>query len=97
MLHAGLGSTHVNRFLSTINIPAPCHKTSKKREREVGPLIESAAKRSCGRTRLEEHAVSSATTEAAGKDSSEEPGGQRQREADATTQDPDATDVGVAI
>ena len=47
MLHAGIGASHVNMFLTTMNIPCPTRTTSKKREREVGMILETAAKRSC--------------------------------------------------
>ena len=47
MLHAGIGPTHVNALLTSINIPAVGESTIKSREREVGPKIEEVAKESC--------------------------------------------------
>ena len=47
MLHAGIGPTHVNELLSSINVPSIGESTLKAREREVGPQIEKLAKESC--------------------------------------------------
>lgn len=47
MLHAGVGPTHVNALLSSMNIPPIARNTLKRREREVGPAVEKVAKRSC--------------------------------------------------
>ena len=47
MLHAGIGPTHVNALLTSVNLPAVGESTLKAREREVGPAIEEVAKRSC--------------------------------------------------
>ena len=47
MLHAGIGPTHVNELLSSINVPSVGESTLKAREREVGPQIEKLAKESC--------------------------------------------------
>ena len=47
-LHAGIGQTHINNVLSTINIPTINSSTFKRREREVGKAIENVAKASCG-------------------------------------------------
>ena len=47
MLHAGVGETHINNFLTSLDIPPICHKTVKKCEREVGVVVESEAKDSC--------------------------------------------------
>ena len=46
-LHAGIGQTHINNVLSTINIPTINSSTFKRREREVGKAIENVAKASC--------------------------------------------------
>ena len=54
MLDAGIGPSQVNTLLSGMNIPPVCAKTLKGREREVGPVIESMAKRSCKRALEEE-------------------------------------------
>ena len=47
MLHAGIGVTHVNALLTSINLPAVGQNTLKAREREVGPAIEAVARNSC--------------------------------------------------
>lgn len=47
MLHAGIGPSHVNALLTSINIPSVGQNTFKAREREVGPAIEEVAKASC--------------------------------------------------
>ncbi|PFX19079.1 hypothetical protein AWC38_SpisGene16524 [Stylophora pistillata] len=47
MLHAGIGPTHVNELLSSINIPSLGESTLKAREREVGLQVEKLAKESC--------------------------------------------------
>lgn len=58
MIHAGIGNTHVNAFLTALGIPEIHHKTLKKMERLVGPIIESAAKDSCNRASLLEKSIS---------------------------------------
>ena len=47
MLHAGIGPSHENALLTSINIPPVSQSTFKAREREVGPTIEEVAKTSC--------------------------------------------------
>lgn len=47
MLHAGIGPSHVNALLTSINIPPVSQSTFKARERDVGPAIEEVAKTSC--------------------------------------------------
>ena len=47
MLHAGIGPTHVNELLPSINVTSLGESTLKAREREVGPQIEKLAKESC--------------------------------------------------
>ena len=47
MINAGVGATHLNFILSTMNIPLVHHTTLKRREKEIGGHIEHAAKRSC--------------------------------------------------
>ena len=46
-LHAGMGHTHVNHLLSTMNVPTISHKAYKVREREVGSCVEALVKESC--------------------------------------------------
>ena len=43
MLHAGIGETHVNNLLTSMNVPPIHHKTLKRREREAGKGIETVA------------------------------------------------------
>ena len=47
MLHAGIGETHLNNFLTALDVPPICHKTLKKMERRFGVALETTAKRSC--------------------------------------------------
>ena len=47
MLHAGIGATHVNALLTSINLPTVHENTLKAREREIRPALEKIAKRSC--------------------------------------------------
>ena len=47
MLHAGIGPSHVNSLLTSINLPAVAENTLKAREREIGPVIEKVAQESC--------------------------------------------------
>ena len=46
-LHTGVGNTHLNNLLSTLNVPAMNSSTFKNREREAGKAIELVAKNSC--------------------------------------------------
>lgn len=47
MLHAGIGPPHVNALFTSINLPPVSKNILKVREREIGPAIESVAKKSC--------------------------------------------------
>ena len=47
MLHAGIGATHVNAFLSSLNIPPLSEHTLTNRQREVGNALEYVANKSC--------------------------------------------------
>ena len=47
MLHAGIGPTHVNAMLASLNVSVIGESTLKAREREIGPAIEKVAKSSC--------------------------------------------------
>lgn len=47
MIDAGMGATHVNAFLTAVNIPPIPPKTLKSHERYVGKKIEAAAQQSC--------------------------------------------------
>ena len=44
-LHAGIGNTHLNNLLSTMNIPTMNHRLFKKREREIGNVVENIARK----------------------------------------------------
>ena len=44
MLHAGIGETHINNLLTTMNLPHISHKSLKKRENEIGSVLELFAK-----------------------------------------------------
>ena len=46
-LHAGLGNTHLNNLLVTMNVPTMNHNLFKIREREVGNALEKVATDSC--------------------------------------------------
>ena len=46
-LHVGVGNTHLNNLLSTLNIPTMNSSTFKTREREAGKAVEHVAKISC--------------------------------------------------
>lgn len=46
-LHAGMGNTHLNNLLSTMNTPTMNHRLFKRREREVGNAVENVARNSC--------------------------------------------------
>jgi len=58
MIHAGIGVTHVNAFLTSVNIPPIDAKNMKRKEREIGPAIESLAKKSCTDALWEEREIS---------------------------------------
>lgn len=46
-LHAGIGQTQLNNFLSVLNIPSINSVLFKRREREIGNATEMVAKGSC--------------------------------------------------
>ena len=46
-LHAGMGYTHLNNLLSTMNVPTMNHNLCKRKEREVGNALEKVATDSC--------------------------------------------------
>jgi len=47
MVHTGIGPTHVNAFLTSMNIPSISHTTLHRRQPEAGLTIEHVAKQSC--------------------------------------------------
>ena len=40
MIHAGIGQSHLNNLLSTLNIPQISHTSLKDREEEIGAIID---------------------------------------------------------
>ena len=59
MIHVGEGAKHVRQFMATLNMPSPCQKTMKKKEREVGQALEQLAAETCREaTEQEKMAVS---------------------------------------
>ena len=56
-LHAGIGQTHINNVLSTLNAPTLNSVTFELREREVGKAVESIAKSSCQNWREKNEAL----------------------------------------
>ena len=47
MIHAGMSQVAMERFASSLDIHPPGRKTLKRREREIGPIIEKVARASC--------------------------------------------------
>lgn len=47
MIDAGIGPTHLNALITTMNVPALNTVTLKRYEELVGPAIEEVARRSC--------------------------------------------------
>lgn len=54
MDHAGIGPTHVNNFLTTLNIPAVDEKVLRRQERRIGATVEQVARESCEQATREE-------------------------------------------
>ena len=46
MIHAGIGQSHLNNLLSTLNIQQISHTSLKDREEEIGAIIETSANNS---------------------------------------------------
>ncbi|VDI21511.1 Hypothetical predicted protein [Mytilus galloprovincialis] len=63
MIHAGIGSTHVNNFLSDLNVPLVNPSTIKKKENEVGKKIHEAAIESCKTVQQQEKNLSNGKIE----------------------------------
>ena len=49
-----LAKVHVKNFMASMNMPSPCHKTMKKKERQAGAVVECLAKESCAKAIEEE-------------------------------------------
>lgn len=47
MVYGGVGATHVNAFITSMNIPAVNYKTLDRHQKKVGKLIEKVARDSC--------------------------------------------------
>ena len=60
MCHAGIGATHVNNFLVTLNIPTASEKCLRNHERMIGPVVESVAVSSCVQFTMEVKVLSPA-------------------------------------
>ena len=54
MLHTGTGPSGVRRFMHGIEVPTISETSLKKREREVGPVLEKLARESCNKGLEEE-------------------------------------------
>ena len=55
MIHAGMSYAAMERFASTLDIHPPSRTATKRREREIGPVMEKVARASCeGAVALEE-------------------------------------------
>ena len=47
MIHTGIGSLSLSRYIATLNIPPMTLRNTKKREREIGPQVGKFAKSTC--------------------------------------------------
>jgi hypothetical protein len=54
MVNAGMGPTHVKKFLAGCNIPPIDDSTLRRKEKRLAPVIINAAEVSCERAREEE-------------------------------------------
>ena len=63
-LHTGVGQTHLDGILATMNVPTMSRASFKTREREAGTAVESIAKVTCQQIITSEkvHAVSTGAT-----------------------------------
>ena len=59
MEQAGIGPTHVNHLLTSMNIPAVDDKLLRRREQEIVPVVEAVAKAACTEAPLKEVADTS--------------------------------------
>lgn len=57
-VNGGMGNTHINKFLSALNIPQFNWNSYKTHEKEVGKAVEKLAQESCERAALEERLLS---------------------------------------
>ena len=60
MIHAGIGPTHVNAFLSAVNVPPIATGTFYSHQNEIGITIEKVAKQSCSEVAKEERIMAAA-------------------------------------
>ncbi|XP_077991796.1 uncharacterized protein LOC144446003 [Glandiceps talaboti] len=63
MIHAGIGERQLNSLLSSLNIPPVNHRTLKKREREIGKVIEEIAVTSTTSALIEEESATAKSDE----------------------------------
>ena len=54
MVHAGMGTSHIQSFMAVLEIPSITHKHMKLREREILASIENVARKSCDQAIAEE-------------------------------------------
>ena len=57
MIHAGMGPTHVNALLTTMNHPAISETALHDRQKEVGIAMEKVARQSCEDTAAAERQI----------------------------------------
>ena len=58
MLHAGIGEMHLNNLFATMNLPQISHTSLKKREDEIGSVLETFAKHSAESSLINEKELS---------------------------------------
>ena len=58
MYHAGMGPTHVQGFLSALEVPSPSAAVLKRREREMLSSIQNVAQQTCNEAIAEEKRLS---------------------------------------
>ena len=54
ILSSGIAVAQANKFLATLNVPPMSERSTKKREREIGLVVEQVAKKSCDAACVEE-------------------------------------------
>ena len=63
MLHAGIGERHLNNLFATMNLPQISHTSLKKREDEIGSVLESFTRHSVESALSKEMELSEQNTE----------------------------------
>ena len=64
MFHAGIGATHLNAFLTAVNIPPYSTSALSKRQQEVGHALENVARTSCAESASLERSLEAETRNA---------------------------------